>query len=89
MEKEELEKHLEEMRTIRVDLIVAYNHEIQALIGLDLQQLLVMLYFEGNEFSKRQIQQYCYKLLRDNNRLWENHRGDYRRIYLLKDCKYL
>ena len=89
MEKDELEKHLEEMRKIRVDLIAAYNHEIQAIIGVDLQQLLVMLYFEGDEFAKRQIQQYCYKILKQKKLLWEHHRGDYRNIYLLENCKYL
>jgi len=89
MEKEELEKHLKEMRKIRVDFIAAYNHEIQAIIGEELQQLLVTLYFQGDEFAKKQIQEYCYKILKENNRLWENHRGDYRDIYLLEDCLYL
>ena len=89
MEKEELEKHLEEMRKINIDLISAYNHEIQSIIGVDLQQLLVMIYYRGDEFAKRQIQQYCYKILKQENRLWEGHRGDYRNIYLLENCKYL
>jgi hypothetical protein len=41
MEKEEFEKHLKEMHKIHIDLIAAYNHEIQSIIGVDLQQLLV------------------------------------------------
>ena len=89
MEKEELENYLKEMRKIRIDFIVAYNHEIQGLIGIDLQQLLVMLYFEGNEFAKRKIQEYCYKILKQKNLLWEQHRGDYRNIYLLENSMYL
>ena len=89
MKEEELEQALRDWRKIHVDLIAAYNHEIQAIIGLDLQQLLVMLYFQGDEFAKRQIQMYCYKLLKEKDRLWENHRGDYHNIYLLEDCKYL
>jgi len=89
MEKEEFEKFIADMDKIYINLIHAYNHEIQALIGTELQQLLVMLYNEGNEFSKRQIQAYCYKILKKNNRLWEDHRGDYRNIYLLENCLYL
>jgi len=89
MEEEELEKHLARMRRIRIDLIAAYNHEIQAIIGEELQQLLVTLYFQGDEFAKRQIQEYCYKILKEENRLWEGHRGDYRDIYLLENSKYL
>ena len=89
MEKEELEKHLNEWNKIRVDFISDYNHEIQSIIGVDLQQLLVMLYYQGNEFAQREIQEYCYKLLKSKNRLWERHRGDYRNIHLLEDCKYL
>jgi hypothetical protein len=89
MENEEFEKHLEEMRKIRVDLISDYNHEMQALIGLDLQQLLVMLYFEGDDFAKRKIQEYCYTRLKERNLLWEGHRGDYHNIFLLENSKYL
>jgi len=89
MEKEELERHLKEMRTIRVDFIVAYNHEIEAIIGEELQQLLVVLYFQGDEFAKKQIQMYCYKKLKEKKLLWEGHRGDYRNIYLLEDCLFL
>ena len=88
MEKEDFEEELRQMRIIRVDLIAAYNHEIQGLIGLDLQQLLVMLYFQGDEFARKIIQEYCYELLRDNNRLWEDHRGDYHNIKYLEDCKF-
>lgn len=88
MEKEEIEKLVREMCIIRVDFIAAYNHEIQAIIGEDLQQLLVMLYFQGDEFAKRQIQQYCYKLLRDNERLWEGHQGDYHNIRYLENSKF-
>ena len=88
-EREEFEKYLEEMKKIRIDFIIAYNHEIQAIIGIDIQQLLVVLYLEGNETTKRQIQKYCYKLLKERNRLWEQHQGDYRNMYLLEDCKYL
>ena len=89
MEKEEFEEYLKEINKIRIDIIVAYNHEIQAIIGDDLQQLLVMLYFEGDDFAKRKIQEYCYKLLKDENRLWEQHRGDHRNIRWLEDSKYL
>ena len=89
MDEDELEKLLKEMNKIRIDFIAAYNHEIQAIIGVDLQQLLVMLYFQGDEFAKKQIQKYCYKILKANNRLWEGHRGDYHNIYLLEDCLYL
>ena len=89
MGKEEFKKHFEEMKKIRIDFIAAYNHEIQAIIGIDLQQLLVTLYFQGDEFAKRQIQRYCYKILKENDRLWLQHRGDYRDIYLLEDSLYL
>jgi len=89
MNKEELEKYLEEMNKIRIDFIAAYNHEIQAIIGVELQQLLVGLYFQGDDFAKKQIQMYCYKILKEKNLLWEKHRGDYRNIYLLEDCLYL
>jgi len=89
MEEEEFEKYLKESQKIRIDFIYAYNHEIQAIIGVDLQQLLVMLYNEGNDFAKRKIQEYCYKLLKRKNRLWEEHRGDYRNIRWLEDSKYL
>ena len=89
MEKEEFEKYLKEMNKIKIDFIAAYNHEIQALIGIDLQQLLVILYFQGDEFAKKQIQMYCYKILKEKNLLWEGHRGDYHNIYLLEDCLYL
>ena len=88
-EKEEFEKYLKERQKIRIDFIIAYNHEIQALIGEDLQQLLVMLYIEGDDFAKRKIQEYCYKLLKRKNKLWENHQGDYRNIRWLEDSKYL
>ena len=89
MDKEELENHLKELRIIRIDFIAAYNHEIQRLIGIDLQQLLVMIYFDGDDFAKRLIQEYCYKILKKENLLWEQHRGDYRNIYLLENSKYL
>ena len=89
MEKEELEKYLKESQKIRVDFIIAYNHEIQALIGEDLQQLLVILYNEGNDYAKKEIQEYCYKLLKEEDRLWEDHQGDYRNIEWLEDSKYL
>jgi hypothetical protein len=88
-EKEEFEKQLAEMNKIRIDFIAAYNHEIQAIIGDELQQLLVMLYFQGDEFAKRQIQEYCYKILKQKNLLWEGHRGDYHNIYLLENSLYL
>ena len=74
---------------MKIDLIAAYNHEIQSIIGVELQQLLVRLHFEGDEFAKKQIQKYCYEILKRENLLWENHRGDYRNIYLLEDCLYL
>jgi len=89
MTKEEFEKHFAERHKIKVDLIAAYNHEIQAIIGVELQQLLVMLYFQGDEFAQKQIQVYCYKILKEKNLLWEGHRGDYHNIYLLEDCLYL
>ena len=89
MEDKELEEYLKESRKIRIDFVIAYNHEIQALIGDDLQQLLVMLYNEGDEFAKRKIQEYCYKLLKDEDRLWEQHRGDYRNFRWLENSKYL
>ena len=89
MEEEELEKCLKDIKKIRIDFIYAYNHEIQAIIGIELQQLLVTLYFQGDEFAKKQIQMYCYKKLKEKNLLWEGHRGDYRNIYLLEDCLYL
>jgi len=89
MEKEELEKYLAEMSKIHIDLIAAYNHEIQAIIGDELQQLLVMLYYQGDDFAQRIIQEYCYKILKKNNRLWEGHRGDYHNIHLLENSKYL
>jgi len=89
MEKEKFEKYLKESKKIRIDFIIAYNHEIQALIGEDLQQLLVILYIEGDDFAKRQIQEYCYKLLKEEDRLWKDHQGDYRNIEWLEDSKYL
>ena len=89
MEEEEFEKYLAEMHKIKIDFISVYNHEIQGLIGVELQQLLVRLYFQGDECAKKQIQEYCYKILKANNLLWKGHRGDYRNIYLLEDCLYL
>lgn len=84
MEKEELEVRLKEINSIKVDFIADYNHEMEAIIGEDLQQLLVELYFEGDDFVKRQIQEYCYKRLDEQNKLWEQHKGDYHNIYLLE-----
>jgi len=89
MTDEEFDKYVAEIDKIKIDFISDYNHEIQGLIGVELQQLLVMLYFQGDEFAQRQIQEYCYKILKANNLLWEKHRGDYRNIYLLEDCLYL
>ena len=89
MTDEEFEKHIAEMDKINIDLIAAYNHEIQSIIGVELQQILVMLYFQGDEFAQKLIQEYCYKILKQKNLLWEGHRGDYRNIYLLEDCLYL
>jgi len=73
---------------IEIDLILAYNHEIQSIIGLDLHQLLAMLYFQGDEFAQKEIQEYCYKILKENNLLWERHRGDYHKIYLLENSRF-
>jgi len=89
MTDEEFEKLFEERDKIKIDFISDYNHEIQSIIGVELQQLLVVLYFRGNDSAKKQIQEYCYKILKEKNLLWEGHRGDYRNIYLLEDCLYL
>jgi hypothetical protein len=93
MDEEELKKHLEEINKIHIDLIAAYNHEIQSKIGVDLQQLLVMLYFHRDDsghrddFIQRIIQEYCYTLLSRYNLLWEGHRGDYHKIKHLENSK--
>jgi hypothetical protein len=89
MKNEEFEKYLEEMDKIKIDFISVYNHEIQSIIGVELQQLLVVLYFQGDDSAKKQIQKYCYKILKEKKLLWERHRGDYHNIYLLEDCLYL
>ena len=89
MTNEEFEKLFEERNKIKIDFISVYNHEIQSITGVELQQLLVMLYFQGDEFAKKQIQEYCYKILKEKKLLWECHQGDYRNIYLLEDCLYL
>ena len=89
MTDEEFEKYYAERHKIKIDIIAVYNHEIQAIIGVELQQLLVMLYFRGDEFAQKQIQEYCYKILKERNLLWEGHRGDYRNIYLLENSLYL
>jgi len=86
MEKEE---NAAEMKKFELGLIHIYNHEIQSLIGSELQQLLVIVYNEGNEYSQRKIQEYCYKILKKKNLLWEDHQGDYRNIHLLKNSLYL
>ena len=85
--KLEMEKHRREWNKIHIDLIGAYNHEIIGMIGTDLQQLLVILYLEGDDFAKRKIQEYCYKMLRNKNKLWEGHRGDYHNIKHLENSK--
>ena len=89
MTNKELEEYLEEKNIIMVHLIVAYDREIRGLIGDELQQLLVRLFFEGDEFAKRKIQEYCFKLLKREKLLWEERHGDHRHIYLLDDCSYL
>ena len=89
MEDKEFEEYLKESQKIKIDLISAYNHEIQSIIDVDLQQLLVGLYYRGDDYAKKVIQEYCYKLLKSKNKLWENHRGDYRNIRWLEDSKYL
>ena len=89
MENKVLKNDYEDLRKINIDLIAVYNHEIQGQIGVDLQQLLVMLYFRGDEFARRIIQEYCYTLLKRKNLLWEGHRGDYHYIHLLENSKYL
>jgi len=89
MEDKELEKYLKESLKLNVDFISDYNHEIQSIIGVDLQQLLVMLYYQGDDFAQRIIQEYCYKLLKRKNLLWERHSGDYRNIRWLEDSMYL
>ena len=65
MTREEFEEYLKDAHIIKIDLIAVYNHEIQSIIGVELQQLLVMLYFQGDESAKRQIQEYCYKILKE------------------------
>jgi hypothetical protein len=88
-QKEETKKRFfKNMDRIHIDLIAAYNHEIQRLIGTEFQQLLVMLYFQGDEFAQTKIQEYCYKILKNKNLLWHQHRGDYHKIHLLENCKY-
>ena len=89
MTREEFEEYLKDAHIIKIDLIAVYNHEIQSIIGVELQQLLVMLYFQGDESAKRQIQEYCYKILKEKNLLWAGHRGDYHNIYLLENSLYL
>jgi hypothetical protein len=88
MKEKDFEEELREMRIIKIDLIAAYNHEMQELIGIELQQLLVMLYFRGDEFAKREIQMYCFELLRDKNKLCERHRINYRNIIYLENCSF-
>ena len=83
MEKEE--KYV----AFKLGLIHIYNHEIQSVIGRELQVLLVILYNEGNEYSQRLIQEYCYKTLKQKNLLWDDHKGDYREIHLLRNSLYL
>ena len=51
--------------------------------------MVLMLYFEGDEFAQRKIQEYCYKILKKKNMLWEGHRGDYHNIHLLENSLYL
>jgi len=82
-----IEEFRKEANKIRIDFIWAYNHEIDAIIGNDLQQLLAILYLEGDDFGKRKIQEYCYKLLRAKNKLWESHQGDYHNIHRLENSK--
>ena len=89
MTEEEFKRYVENIDKIDIDFILVYNHEIQAVIGVELQQLLVILYIEGDDSAKKQIQEYCYKMLKERNLLWEKHRGDYHKIKLLEDCKYL
>ncbi|MCL2074747.1 MAG: hypothetical protein FWH18_12565 [Marinilabiliaceae bacterium] len=89
MEKEELEEFLKESQKIKIDLITDYSREIQRIIDVDLQQLLVVLYYQGDDFAKRKIQEYCYKLLKSKKQLWEYHEENYRNIRWLEDSKYL
>ncbi|MCL2072688.1 MAG: hypothetical protein FWH18_02110 [Marinilabiliaceae bacterium] len=89
MDDEEFEKYLKDIDKIKIDFISAYNHEIQSIIGLDLQQLLVVLFYRGDTFVQKEIQEYCYKILKEKDLLVEEHKGDYRNIHLLEDSKYL
>ena len=89
MKEEAFKRCLEMGDKIEIDLIGAYNHEIQSIIGLDSHQLLAMLYFQGDEFARRQIQKYCYKILKKENLLWERHRGDYHNIQWLENYSHL
>ena len=80
-EKEGFEEYFGEKIKIKVDLILTYSREIQRIIGVDLQQLLVAIYFQGDDFAKKKIQGYCYTLLKNKNQLWDGHLVYYRDLY--------
>ena len=85
----EVEDSIRELNKIRINFIADYEFEMRAILGDELQQLLVALYFQGDEFASRQVQEYCYKILKEKNLLWYEHRGDYHNIQYLENSKYL
>ena len=44
---------------------------------------------QEKEELQKEIQEYCYKILKEKDLLEEMHNGDYRNIHLLEDSKYL
>ena len=83
----DIEETIREMNKIRINFISDYEFEMRAILGDDLQQLLVALYFQGDEFASRQVQEYCYKILKEKNLLWYEHRGDYHNIQYLENSR--
>ena len=81
----DVEETIREMSKIRINFISDYEFEMRRILGDDLQQLLVALYFQGDDFASRQVQEYCYKILREKDLLWYEHRGDYHNIQHLEN----